>query len=244
MVIDVSKYNGNVDYPKVKNNCEGVIIRAGYRGYSTGKIATDVHFKRNIVGAAACNIPKGVYFVTQAITQAEGKEEAWYTLDLVKQYKLNLPIFIDAEDSNVKATGRADRGKLSKDKRTGIIKAFCDEIEKKGYIAGVYASESWFRDMLNISKLDKYYLWVAKYSSKEPGIKWDAWQYTDKGQISGITGNVDMSKFKTVKKTINEIAKEVINGKWGDGIKRKQALTAAGYNYKLVQAKVNEMLGL
>lgn len=250
-VIDVSKYNGAINWSKVKGNCDGAIIRAGYRGYGSGKLVTDEKFKENIKGASNAGVPIGVYFVTQAITKAEAKEEARYTMDLVKGYKLAFPIFIDSEDGNVKATGRADRGKLSKDKRTAILKAFCEEIKANGYIAGVYTGEWWLNNLLDITKLSNFYLWVAKYSSKAPSVNYDAWQYTDKGIIDGVNGKVDISDFKNIsikpteqptKKSNEEIAQEVINGLWGNGTKRKKALEAAGYNFYEIQDKVNELL--
>lgn len=243
-IIDVSTYNGAIAWHKVAKKCDGAIIRAGYRGYGSGKLVTDSKFKANINAASAAGVPIGVYFVTQAITEAEAKKEARYTMDLIKGYNITLPIFIDSEDGN-NGAGRADNGRLSKAKRTSVLKAFCEEIEKKGYIAGVYASEYWFKTLIDVSKLSKYYIWVAKYSTKAPSINYNAWQYTSKGKIDGIIGSVDISDFKPVKaagKSDDEVAEEVLAGKYGDGEERKKALEAAGYNYKVIQSLVNEKL--
>ena len=158
------------------------------------------------------------------------------------------PIFVDSEDGNIKATGRADRGKLSKTKRTEILKAFCDEITKAGYISGIYTGEYWLKTYLDESKLKKYYLWVAKYSKSKPSTSFNAWQYTDAGKINGIAGKVDISDFspiskpKTKKKTNAEIADEVIAGKWSSGDDRKKKLEAAGYDYRTIQDLVNKKL--
>lgn len=251
-VIDISYYNGVINFTRVAKEVNGVIIRAGYRGYSSGKLVTDNMFKAYITGASAAGIPIGVYFFTQAISEAEARAEARYTMELIKGYKLSLPIFIDTEDAG-RGAGRADHGKLSRDKRTAIIKAFCDEVQREGYAAGVYASENWYKSYLNLSELSNNFLWVAKYSAIEPSVKWDAWQYTDRGRIGGINSNVDISHYNdTVKptptptptptKSNEEIADEVIAGKWGNGDDRKQRLKAAGYNYDEIQKIVNAKL--
>lgn len=248
-VIDVSEFNGAIAWQNVAKACDGAIIRAGYRGYGSGTLVTDENFKSNIKAAKAAGIPIGVYFYTQAISEIEARDEARYTMELVKGYKLTLPIFIDSEDGN-NGAGRADSGKLSRAKRTAIIKAFCEEIQKEGYAAGVYASEWWLNNLLDISKLKNFYLWVAKYSTYEPNVAWDAWQYTSAGRIDGVTGGVDISDFKNIsiskpktkptKKTNEEIADEVIAGKWGNGKEREERLKAAGYDYNKIQGLVNK----
>jgi LysM repeat protein len=172
-------------------------------------------------------------------------------MELVKGYKLTLPIYIDSENGNYGA-GRADAGKLSKSNRTDILKAFCYEIQKEGYETGIYASEWWLENLVDLNRLTSFYLWVAKYSIKEPATPWDAWQYTNKGSINGVAGGVDVSHFINItkkltekmpkKKSIKTIVEEVIAGKWGNGQRRKEKLEAAGYNYNEVQNLVNEKL--
>ena len=250
-VIDVSEFNGAISWHKVAKSCDSAIIRAGYRGYGQGTLVTDKKFKTNIEAAQAAGVNIGVYFVTQAISEVEARLEARYTLGLIKGYKLTLPIFIDSEDAN-KGAGRADSGKLSRSKRTAILKAFCEEIQREGYAAGIYASEYWLKNLCDISKFKSFYLWVAKYSTHEPSIEWNAWQYTSAGRIDGVIGNVDISDFKDIsinkptikptKKTNDEIADEVLAGKWGNGTKRKKALEAAGYDFYKIQDIVNAKL--
>lgn len=245
-IIDVSHYNGGINWAKVAKECDGAIIRAGYRGYGTGELVTDTKFVSNIKYAIKAGLKVGVYFVTQAITEAEARAEAKYTINLIKDYNIDLPIFIDTENGDPKGSGRADHGKLTRDKRTKIIKAFCTEIEKKNYKAGVYASQSWFIDDLDLSILKSFYIWVAKYSTQAPTIFYNAWQYTSSGSIAGISGRVDISDFKKIKtsekaadkKTNAEIVEEVLAGKWGNGVERKERLTEAGYNYKTIQELV------
>lgn len=264
-VVDISRYNGNVDFNALKNGCDAVIIRAGYRGYGSGTLVTDTNFVKNIKGARAAGVPLSVYFVTQAITEDEARAEVAYMCKLIKSYHTALPLMVDVENGDgVKHEGRADQGKLTKARRTAIIKAWCDEVKKRGYRAGIYASESWFKTELDLDTLrkDNNYIWIAKYSSKEPSIYFDAWQYTSKGSVMGVTGYVDVSTFNNVTLVINNdkaketaqttqtsekksnevIANEVIDGKWGTGEERKTKLTNAGYNYNEIQALVNQKL--
>lgn len=256
-VVDISRYNGNVNFNILKDGCDAVIIRAGYRGYGSGTLVTDTNFVKNIKGARAAGIPLSVYFVTQAINEQEAIAEANYTCNLIKSYHTALPLFIDVENGDgARHEGRADQGKLNKKQRTAIVKAWCEAVKKRGYRAGIYASESWFKTELDLESLRKqYYIWVAKYSNNQPSIYYDAWQYTSKGSVMGVTGYVDLSTFKnltlniketttttTAKKDNNTIADEVIAGKWGTGAERKQKLTAAGYNYNDIQAIVNSKL--
>lgn len=138
-VIDVSKYNGSINWNKVETNA--VIIRLGYRGYGSGKCVLDDAFATNIKGADKAGIPIGLYFFTQAITVAEAKEEANFVLNNIGKYEVSYPIYIDSEYSNTQRNGRAD--KIGKSLRTNIVKAFCETIQNAGYKAGVYASTSW-----------------------------------------------------------------------------------------------------
>lgn len=196
-VIDISQFNGKVDFSKIEN-IDGIIIRAGYRGYgAAAKLVEDKKYKTNIAGAVEAGFKIGVYFVTQAITEKEAREEADFVLDLVKDHNLQLGIYWDSENGN-SGRGRADAGKLSRMQRTILAKAFCERIQAEGYTAGVYASQSWFYDCFNLYELKNIFKWVAKYSDNAPSIAYDAWQYTDSGKVSGISGRVDISVFKEV----------------------------------------------
>ena len=246
-VIDISQFNGAINFTKI-TNVDGVIVRVGYRGYGkTAKLVEDKDFKKNIEKANNAGFKLGVYFVSQALTEAEGKEEAEFTIKLVSVYDLPLGIYFDTENGNG-GKGRADHGKLTKAQRTAIARAYCNKVEEYGYKAGIYASQSWFTEDLNYYDLKDFRIWVAKYSNYEPSIEYDAWQFTSKGKVDGISGNVDLSKFKEVtvveepKKTNEEIAQEILDGKWGNSPNRKKLLEDAGYNYEEVQAIVNKLL--
>ena len=190
MGIDVSKWNGNIDWNAVKNSgVSYVIIRCGYRGSSTGALIEDPQFRSNIKGAKAAGLKVGVYFFSQAVNEVEAVEEASMVLGLVSGYGLNYPIFLDVEASG----GRADG--ISKETRTAVCKAFCATIQNSGYSAGVYANKSWFTEKINTSSLTAYKIWLAQYASTPTytATRYDMWQYSSKGKVSGISGNVDLN---------------------------------------------------
>lgn len=189
--IDVSKWQGDIDWDKVKNaGIEYAIIRAGYRGSMTGVLVEDPYFEANMKGAISHELPVGVYFFTQATNEVEAVEEASMVIELLHSYKLSLPVFLDTEGAG--GNGRADG--LDADTRTLICEAFCKTIENAGYRAGIYASRNWLNNALNVSKLSRYVIWLAEYRSVPlyQGY-YELWQYTSKGQVDGIDGNVDLS---------------------------------------------------
>lgn len=190
--IDVSKWNGDIDWDKVRNaGVEFAIIRAGYRGSVTGSLVEDPYFAANIKGATASGIQVGVYFFTQAVNEVEAVEEASAVLRLVKEYRLDYPIFIDTEGAG--GNGRADD--LDVETRTLVCEAFCRTIVNAGYEAGVYGSRNWYNNRLYADRLDNdYYIWLAEYRSVPlyQGY-YQMWQYTSKGKVDGISGNVDMN---------------------------------------------------
>lgn len=190
--IDVSKWNGDIDWDRVRNaGVEFAIVRAGYRGSVTGSLVEDPYFAANMKGAAASGIPVGVYFFTQAVNEVEAVEEASAVLRLVKEYNLDYPIFIDTEGAG--GNGRADG--LDAESRTLVCEAFCRTVENAGYRAGVYGSRNWYNNRLYADRLDNdYCIWLAEYRSVPlyQGY-YQMWQYTSKGKVDGISGNVDMN---------------------------------------------------
>lgn len=189
--IDVSKWNKEIDWTQVKNaGVEFAIIRAGYRGSSTGSLVVDPYFEANIKGATQAGVLTGVYFFTQAVNEVEAVEEASMVIELLKEFEIQYPVFIDTEGAG--GNGRADA--LDVETRTAVCEAFCNTIVNEGYKAGVYASRNWYNTRLNTENLEKYYIWLAEYRS-EPLYQgsYQMWQYSSKGQIPGIEGNVDMN---------------------------------------------------
>jgi GH25 family lysozyme M1 (1,4-beta-N-acetylmuramidase) len=188
--IDVSKWNGDIDWKKVKESgVEFSIVRAGYRGSVTGSIVVDPYFEENMKEAASAGVLTGVYFFTQAVNEVEAVEEASAVIELIKEYNIDFPIYIDTEGAG--GNGRAD--KLDKETRTLVCEAFCRTIENAGYKAGVYASRNWYYNNLETARLEQYQIWLAEYRSVPlyQGY-YNMWQYTSKGQIDGISGNVDL----------------------------------------------------
>lgn len=188
--IDVSKWNGDIDWDKVKaEGVEFAIIRAGYRGSVTGSIVQDPKFEENMRGATAAGIKVGVYFFTQAVNEVEAVEEASAVLKLVREYSLDYPIFIDTEGAG--GSGRADG--LDKETRTLVCEAFCRTVSNAGIRGGVYASRNWYNNNLDMNRLDAYYIWLAEYRSAPlyQGY-YQMWQHSSKGKIDGIKGNVDL----------------------------------------------------
>lgn len=182
--IDVSKWQGDINYKKTSNEVDFVIIRIGYGMYESQK---DSKFEDNYEGFRNCNIPIGVYHYSYATSVSEAKREASVVLKWLNNRKLNLPIYFDIEDKS--------QINLGKNTLTKMCEAFCFEIEKAGYWAGVYANKYFFTTYLDYKKLEeKYTIWVAQYNNSNTySGKYDMWQYTSSGKVSGINGNVDMN---------------------------------------------------
>ncbi len=189
--IDVSKWNKEIDWKKVKEaGVDYAIIRCGYRGASTGSLVEDPYFATNIQKATEAGVKVGLYFFTQATNEVEAVEEASMVIMLCNEYRLTYPIFIDTEGAG--GNGRADA--LDKETRTAVCEAFCETIEDAGYTGGVYASKNWFLKKVDAGRLDKYVIWLAEYKST-PSYEGDfhIWQYTSSGSVNGINGRVDLN---------------------------------------------------
>ena len=209
----------------------------------------DKYFLKNVKGFIDNNIPFGVYiysYATNLVGNASIQSEIDHCKRLLSQIsKKPFCVYIDMEDNSTV--------KLGKTLLTNFALEFCKQITQAGYKAGVYANQNWFQNYLNPSTIASfgYSIWCAKYSDYKPNISsnYDIWQYSSCGRINGITGNIDMNTMvnniigqQPTKKTIDELANEVINGKWGNGEDRKARLTSAGYNYQEVQNRVNQIL--
>lgn len=199
-IIDLSQYNNVTDLKKATKNCDGVILRLGIRGYSAGNLRLDSRFLERVWQLIQLKVNWGVYFLTQAISATEAEQEAVFCIENLMNLdraKMTLGVWCDSEYSNEKKTGRADR--ISKARRTEYANVFCRKLVLSGFRkTGVYCSESWANSMLESGKVE-YPFWIAKYGTnngkqqKAPGMKHDMWQYTSKGSIPGIAGNVDVS---------------------------------------------------
>lgn len=191
--IDVSKWNKEIDWRKVKEaGVEFAIIRVGYRGWTSGSLIEDPYFTANMRGAINAGIPVGVYFFTQAVNALEAVEEASMVIAMIEEYHLDYPIFIDTEGTGTGGRGRADN--LSVAARTEVCHAFMETIKNAGYHAGLYAARSWLYNQLEMERLSEYIVWLAEYRDipQYTGY-YQMWQYSSKGRIDGIEGNVDLN---------------------------------------------------
>lgn len=252
--IDVSEHNGNINWDQVKNaGIQFAILRLGWIGNHNNH-TLDTKFERNYSECKRLGIPVGAYVYNYCVSEGAAESGANWTVNKLQGKKLELPVYIDMEDKSGTGLGRV--------LNTNMCIAFNSIIERSGRWAGVYANLNWFNNYLNKDVIkSKYTTWIAHYGVSPDKYKgqYDILQYTSSGKVSGIAGNVDMNEMyrdlvaeiggnssggnKPTKKSVDEIAKEVIDGKWSNGEERKRLLTEAGYNYDEVQARVNEMLG-
>lgn len=197
-VLDISRYNTVSNYSGIVTSVDGVIIRAGYRGYgASGTLVTDSMFEQHYNGLKE-QTKIGVYWLTQAVSETEAEAEADYLYKLIKDKKIDFPIYVNSEySSSADHTGRADN--LDKTSRTRFIIAFLERMKLYGYRGGVYASDSWYNGQLILSELveKNYSIWVSRYSSSAPQYvsDYDGWQYTNTGSVEGVLGNVNKSTF-------------------------------------------------
>lgn len=182
MIIDVSKWNGTIDWKKVKaDGVDTVFIRCGVS--TAKKCQTDSKFKTYIKGALAQGIKVGLYYYSFSKTEAGAKQEADYCRKICAPYKdqLTYPIYIDIEEESCVKYAKT------------VAQAFCDRMKAEGWEAGVYTTTSVFKNQLKNFK--GYSKWVAYPSSKKPSGDYDLWQYSWKGKVNGITGDVDLDKW-------------------------------------------------
>ncbi len=186
--IDISVWQGKVDFEKVKAaGIEFVMIRAGFGG---GNV--DERFHRNVSECNRLGIPCGVYWFSYALSVKDAVEEARHCLDTILGYKIDYPVCIDFEyDSTRYATEKGT--KVDKKFVTEVICAFCEDIEKAGYRAGVYTNYDYSRNMIDMNAVSKYALWYARYNDSCERADADIWQYSNQGRVDGIAGDVDLN---------------------------------------------------
>lgn len=191
IAIDVSEYQYDVDWEKVKAaGVEVAVIRAGFRGYSNGKLVKDENFDANMKGAQAVGIETPVYFFSEAINREEGEQEAKFVLDMLKGYKITQPIIIDTE--YIFDVDNARANDISEDDRTAAVVGFCETVKEAGYTPMVYASRDQFIFYMNIDDIGDYEFWLAAYDTPVFPYHTEAYQYTPNGLVDGIEGNVDL----------------------------------------------------
>lgn len=190
--IDVSKYQGEIDWAAVKNDgIDYAIIRVGIRGYSEGGILEDEFFRQNIEGAIANDIPVGVYFFTQAVNEAEAQEEADFVIGMLQGYSLTYPVYLDVED--VKREN-CRTNNLTVEERTNNAKVFLEAIAAAGYQPALYGNMKTYLLMLDLSALEQYDKWFAGYTLPiYYPYEYKMLQYSEKGRVAGVSGSVDVN---------------------------------------------------
>lgn len=191
--VDVSEHQGYVDWQTLKDNgFSFAFIRLGYRGYGQeGRICLDKEFHRNIQNAQAAGFDVGVYFFAQAVNEEEAREEADFVLQNLQGYTLQLPVVYDPE-SILDDEARTDN--VSGEQFTKNTEVFCSAVAEAGYDPMIYANMLWEAFELDLEKLSEYPLWYADYEpAPQTPYHFQFWQYTNVGQVPGITGNADLN---------------------------------------------------
>lgn len=181
--IDVSKWQGNIDWNRVKaSGVDFAILRAGYGSVSSQK---DPTFEDNYQNAKAAGIPVGAYHYSYAKDIAGAKREAQTFLEWIKGKQFEYPVVFDIEES---ATYNLGRNTVSE-----IIKTFCSIVEAAGYYVSVYTNKNWLDHVVSDEVKSKYDTWLAQWTSTPSYVgPYGMWQYTSSGTVDGISGRVDM----------------------------------------------------
>ncbi|MBQ8281823.1 MAG: SH3 domain-containing protein [Lachnospiraceae bacterium] len=204
--IDVSKWNGDVDWAKVAaSGVEFAIIRTGYRGSSTGKIVADPRFYENIEGALANGIEVGVYFYSQAINEQEAIQEAAWVCEIIKNYNITYPVAYDLEEVTYGRIKDCTYAQFNANAR-----AFLDYVNSKGYRGSLYSCKSYLEDLWDTSLFAGDHIWLAHYTKQTSYTgRYDMWQYTDSGKVDGISTSVDLNYAYFYEKNENSGGSEV-----------------------------------
>jgi GH25 family lysozyme M1 (1,4-beta-N-acetylmuramidase) len=175
--LDVSVYQRDIDWNKIKLNFDFAIIRMGF-----GKNGVDKYWDINYANAKAAGVPIGTYLFSYANNEADSAEEAQNALSLLNGKQFEWPIFYDIE-------GDAANSKVNEK-----FKTFCDILSKANYLCGLYSGASRLNSKYNDDIKDNYPIWVAHWGVEQPKYskQWGIWQYTSKGKVDGIKGNVDL----------------------------------------------------
>lgn len=271
--IDVSQWQGTINWSQVKGKVDFALVRAGYGDTLSYPKQVDWQYEANYKGCKANGIPVGVYFYSYATTTAQAEREADSCIALLKGKQFEYPVYYDVEEMSTFRTGKTNE----------IIKAFADKLEKAGYFVGIYIFRSAAQSYLSAETRKRYAMAIAEYGDRlNYNDPYGIWQNTSSWSVAGVSGRVDHDYCyvdypkiikeagrngyakaptptpapkptpaptpkptpapKPAKKTVDELAREVIAGKWSAGESRRKLLTAAGYDYTAVQNRVNEIL--
>ena len=224
--IDVSRWQGDIDWNAVKaDGVKFAIIKAG--GSDAG-FYKDKKFEENYANAKAAGIAVGAYYFVGKLckSRGDGAADAERFIDILKGKQFEYPVYIDFESPD--ATNKAGN--------TDAVIAFCEVMENAAYFVGVYASEiSGFKERLDDSRLQHISHWVARYGDRPSTISdnvFHIWQYSSKGRVAGIYGNVDMDTSYVDLET-------VIKNNYLNGFKKEEKLTNYQVAAKIIKGELD-----
>lgn len=255
--IDVSEWNGTINWKKVKPHIDFAMLRAGY-----GSKTVDALFKQNATGCTNNNIPFGVYWFSYATSENMAKQEAKKCLSTVKPFHLSLPIAFDFEYDSMNYAQRKGIS-ITPNKMCSIASAFLEEIKAAGYEVLLYTNPDfwYYKGFKNLG--DKYPVWCAHWGAEKPGVYCSMWQDSNVGRVDGISGKVDtnvsyheynlVQNSEKLKEELDKVMKKyaaqyyetalkVINGEYGNGDGRIKKLIAEKKDPSFVQDIVNVIL--
>lgn len=182
--IDVSRYQGNIDWQQVAAGKQFAIVRAV--SSNSGGVYVDPYFEKNVAEAHAAGMRVGVYYYTYARTEAAVINELDTLLPMLEGLRLEYPVFVDVEASSLQSLGRTEL--------TGLVRFAMDILDQKGWFPGFYTYTNFAQNYLNMAELAAYPLWIADYRGYV-GYQgsYDMWQYSSTGRVNGISGNVDLN---------------------------------------------------
>ena len=185
--IDVSKWQGEIDWGKVKAaGVKFAMIRLGYGSADGNSCGLDGWFERNVANAVKAGVDVGCYFYSYATSVAAVKKEAAFVVDTLQKYKgvFTYSIAFDLEDKTQQGLGKTVL--------TDMVIAFGDAIEKAGFYCSLYSNLDWLKNRLDDSRLKRFDHWLAQWASAPTyGGAFGMWQNSSKGSVNGISGNVD-----------------------------------------------------
>mgnify|MGYP003289643337 CR=1 FL=1 len=259
--IDVSSHNGLIDWEKAKKHIDFAIIRAGF-----GKENIDTRFERNISECNRLKIPAGAYWFSYAYNEQMALNEAKFLCSLLSKYEVTYPVAFDFEYDSVSFANKHNVV-VTSDLMYRMADIFLKYVCQSGYKPILYTNLDFYNrgfDML----AESYDLWFAQWKVSKPSKPCAIWQYADNGTIEGVPGQPDLNiSYVEYRNDINnnlsntfklnianklpdkwwqnyrDVAKDVIDGKYGNGDTRKAKLKASGFDYTFVQTIVNYLLG-
>lgn len=197
--IDVSRYQGDIDWERVKEaGYTFVFIRIGLRGYGeAGNLAEDEMFQTNLTEAKEAGLDVGVYFYSQAVSGEEAAEEAAFVLELLGDAKLDLPVVYDPEyilDEDGNQIAEARTSGLDGEQMTKNTVVFCETVEEAGYDTAYYTNLLSQSEVFDMEALSGYTVWYADYcDAPQTPYEFSFWQYSESGTVDGINGDVDLN---------------------------------------------------